>query len=238
MKLLFLTRKLIHKMRTYFQGCDLVLNGECYVENHSIGGQNGIDFLKNLLMNLINVLFSSKNNLFFKLTFDKDCNYDLATFFNRMLVPFLYSLDREDKFFDQLNNVSNFVCLKKFERTSDSEQIDGKFEFKLDEKEQLAVIECKNRVAKISSSIIYDILIKSEPKNPKLILVFCNEIVKELDENSKLIKFCDLKRINVYTLKRLRRDGNFLINIKPFYEIFEDPNIICIIFESTIINNL
>jgi hypothetical protein len=88
---------------------------------------------------------------------------DLANIFKRMRVPFIYSLNREDEFLDLLNSVSNSVYLKKFERTSDSEQIDGKFEFKLDGREQ---------VDKISSTIIYEIFKKSEPKNPKLIIMF------------------------------------------------------------------
>lgn len=214
------------------------LNGYFYDETFSLSGQNGIDFIKNLLMNLINTTFETKKCfLFFKLSFD-DCICDLANIFKRMHVPFIYSLNREDEFLNLLNSVSNSVYLKKFERTSDSEQIDGKFEFKLDGREQVAVVECKSRVDKISSTIIYEILKKSEPQNPKLIFIFCDEIASLSNEESKLTKFCNDKMINVYKVERSRRNRESFIIIVPFYEVIEDPAVICLIFESTIINNI
>jgi hypothetical protein len=213
-------------------------DGCLYNETFSLSGQNGIDFIKNLLMNLINTKFETKKRfLIFKLSF-VGCICDLANIFKRMHVPFIYSLNREDGFLDLLNSVSNSVYLKKFERTSDSEQIDGKFEFKLDGREQVAVVECKSRVDKISSTIIYEILKRSEPKNPKLILIFCDEISTLPTEESKLTNFCNYKMINVYKVERSINDGKNFINIVPFYEAIYDPEIICLIFESTIINNI
>jgi hypothetical protein len=213
-------------------------DGCLYNETFSLSGQNGIDFIKNLLMNLINTKFETKKRfLIFKLSF-VGCICDLGNIFKRIHVPFIYSLNREDEFLDLLNSVSNSVYLKKFQRSSDSEQIDDKFEFKLDGREQVAVVECKSRVDKISSTIIYEILKKSEPKNPKLILFFCDEISSLPTEEIKLTDFCNYKMINVYKVERSMKNQENFINIVPFYEAIEDPAIICLIFESTIINNI
>jgi hypothetical protein len=72
-------------------------------------------------------------------------------------------------------------------------------------------------------------------KNPKLILIFCDEISTLPTEESKLTNFCNYKMINVYKVERSINDGK---NFVPFYEAIYAPEIICLIFESTIINNI
>jgi hypothetical protein len=75
-------------------------------------------------------------------------------------------------------------------------------------------------------------------KNPKLILIFCDEISSLPTEESKLTNFCNYKMINVYKVERSMKNQENFINIVPFYEVIDDPAIICLIFESTIINNI
>lgn len=202
-------------------------------ETFSLGGQNGLVFIRNLLINLINVPNAIKGMLQYQLN-SNDCKYKIENFFKSIKVPFLYSLNRSDAFLDQLESISNSIYLKKFERTANSEEIDGKFEIKVRGNVRLAVMECKNRVTRISTTILDEIIIKcSNITNSKLFLVFCDQIaVSAPTFETKFIRTCHAKKVNVYRVNKL--ENNF--DIIPFYEKFKRPKYICIVFESLAIN--
>jgi hypothetical protein len=212
---------------------DYLAGASLTYETFSLGGQNGLVFIRNLLINLINVPNMSKFKLIYQLKLN-DCKYNIENFLKSIKIPFLYSLNRSDAFLDQLESVSDSIYLKNFERTANSEEIDGKFEIKVRGKVQLAVMECKNRVTRISTTILDEILIKcSNVTNSKLFLVFCDDIaVSAPTSETKFIRTCNDKKVNVYRVKKF--ENNF--NIIPFYEKFKRPKYICIVFESLAIN--
>lgn len=198
----------------------------------SLGGQDGTTFFKNLLVNLINLHCAIKGHFILKLSFEQ-CRFNLQNFFNNLKVPFLYSLNRDDKFLDRLNNSSNSVYLKKFERTANSEGIDGKYEIKYRRQKKFTVVECKNWKDQISTTILEKIVTKcANVENSILFFVFCDFIVSEPTLITKFTKTCDEKKVNVYRLEKLGKT----FNIVPFYEKHLGPKHICIILEFRVIN--
>ena len=209
-----------------------VVNEEIF----SLAGQKGINFIKNLIINLISEFEFVKISRTFEIAVER-CSFNLMNAFRDMKMPFLYSLGREDKFFEKLDRLSESVYMKKYERTGNIMQIDGKFEFEYSGIKKLAVVECKNRAASISTSILNEVIERcSNLQNSMLFLVFCNKIIDSPRKISKFVKSCDTKLINVYRIVKSSRIRVF--EIVPFYESSENPNFICILLESRTINTV
>lgn len=204
-------------------------------EIFSLGGQRGITFIKNLVLNMIDEKNFQRRQRIVNVNIGR-FKFNLENFFKRMHVPFLYSLDRRDSFFDHLNDFSDSIYLKQYVRTGDDAQIDGKFEFKFDGHTCSAVVECKNRGNKIGSDMLEKIIKRAlDTRNSKILLVFCTEMVQIPKSKSKFTDFCEAYEVNVYRIKQTR---GYSYEISPFFEKSTSPKLICILFESKQINRL
>lgn len=210
------------------QHCTNMEKNKLYYDNFTLEGQNGISFISNLLINLFNYPCAHKGLYFFQLSFNPTI-YNLRNFLKTLKVPFLYSLNRVDKFLDKLNSVSNSIYLKTFERTANSEQVD----IICGNQRKFAVVECKNWKNTISTTILDQIIKKcANINNSKLFLVFCDKIVSKPTEETYFTETCDDKKVNVYRIDKSKE----IFNIIPYYEKHRMPNYIGIVFESLIIN--
>ena len=197
-------------------------------ETFSLAGQNGTDFIKNLIINLISKYEFVKISRTFEIT-AKRCSFNVLNAFNEMRIPFLYSFKRDDKFLDKINRISKSVYLKKCEK--------DKFEFECAGMKKFAIIESENRAEPLKISTLNDAIDKCiKIKKSRLLLVFCDKITNNLKKNSKFTESCDTKKINVYRIKKSKNADVF--EFIPFYEKCEDPKILCIILESKNINSM
>lgn len=206
-------------------------------QSYTLEGQNGSIFIKNLIVNLISVRgFSKQNEISITYPVNK---FNLERdFIDKCRIPFLYALDRSIPILDQISgSQSQSIYFSRYERTSNLSQIDGKFVFLLSQTEYTAVVECKNRQDSINGKILFECLTKARSKpGAKLCIIFCRICIPASTLRSKFMKFCRLKKINVYSVKR---EGNMAFKIEVFsdkFYIFPNPNFICIIFESFKIN--
>lgn len=188
------------------QHCTNMKNNKFNYDSFTLEGQNGISFINNLLINLLNIPCGYKGNFRFQLSFNPS-TYNLQNFLKTLKVPFLYSLNREDEFLDELDKVSNSIYLKTFENTPNSEQVDGKFEIKCGKQIKFAVVECKNLKKKIPSTILKQIITKCvRIDNSKLFLVFCDQIVSSQSTKRTLFtKTCDDKKSTFIESKNLKK---------------------------------
>lgn len=206
----------------------------------SLSGQKGTVFLNNLIVNLI------KNPNFLKFT--RKCikyptvgGFDLKrSFFDQCHIPYLYSINREDSIFESICAKSPTVFVSKCTRTSNDEEIDGRFEFRFADNSLFeACIECKDYSSEIGSGMLRRVLKKALHHSPesKLSLIFCESFVERSTTNSAFTQFCLNESINVYRVKAIQR-GFEIVPFSGSFKISRDPRLICILFESNKINNL
>ncbi|NBO24380.1 MAG: hypothetical protein EBU93_03985 [Chlamydiae bacterium] len=164
---------------------------------------------------------------------------DLLEILQSIKIPFLYSINRKDAAFDKFCNISQDFFVKTYVRTSNSDQIDGKFEVHTPQGPQIIACECKNHADSIGTTILETAIRNSiNLHDAKFIFIFCTVFVGTSTQNSQFTRLCDSKRVNVY---RIERQENRLAKLVPFwrnFKIHQNPNRICIIFESNIINNI
>jgi len=232
-----------------------VLSSVCIIEasHHDIGfrtytftGQSGKSFLTNLVGNLIEA------NGFRRSTQVKlNCEIIESTI-KTIHVPFLFPAGMElPSFFKK--NLSGTVGFKnrsvnfgEFKRTTNSTQIDGSFNFFVNDNSrfnplmELCVVECKNWKANLLANHLTPILEKALKKSAKLSLIFCNSLGSSKAETLKpLIAYCENKKVNALKLEKYIGDKNFkLISYCPDLKVDKNAEMICIIIELKVINSL
>jgi hypothetical protein len=206
---------------------------------YSLGGQDGINFMKNLIENLI-YSESYDKTAGIKVRFVTGDEYDLEKqFLSKCRIPFLYSMDSPIEILDKVSNL-NSVFTGIYHRTSNSDKIDGIFKFSFDSHDPLysAVVECKNLNTvkeSINTSLLSSILKKSlEHENPLLCMVFCTKFIEEPSNASNFKRLCILEKINVYRISRAGSRSYEIVNFGK--NNCKSPSLICIIFESNVIN--
>ena len=231
----------------------------------SLSGQNGLDFIENILGNIIrsrNYLRSTEILLEFPVI-SKKSSFPLDTFLENCKIPFLYPANLEvPKLLENLTK-DGIVKVGYCERTKDKTKIDFKFAFdfldfpipslpkkskseKLSESEKrrkiekfYVVAECKNWASTIQSKDLISILEKSYTQEQSFLsLLFCNNLQTNLDQ--EFHKFCSEHDINVYKIVLRSKENQFTFSIEPVYvcDISDLPQLICIIFETKVINDI
>lgn len=202
---------------------------------NTFAGQNGVDFIKNILVNMIDDL-TVKKALKFSIQFSHD---DLTNFLSRCHIPFLYGIDRRIEILDRISDSESSVFFDSLIRPSDDKQVDSYFKFKYDSDYSIMTAECKNRKEKMTSDKLEKILKKSLNMSGKVCLVFCNEFIEIASDSSKFMRLCRAKSINVYRIRRTQYDPMYERSylIEPFSNVaLPSPQSICILFESRRVN--
>lgn len=204
---------------------------EKYSAIHTFKGICADDLIKNIIYEMS----LTKNALYMNIEFPLDLLKDLQS----VKIPFLYSIDRKDETFDKFCSIEHEFFVKSYERTSNSDQIDGKFEVHTPQGLKIIACECKNYSNSIRTHILEKVIDNSISRhNAKFIFIFCTSVVDKSTKTSKFTQLCNTEKINVY---RIERYDNKLAKLVPFwinFKIHENPNRICIIFESYSINNI
>ena len=228
-------------------------NGE---SKATLQGQNGLDFIKNIIGNLI---LSKKYRIQtgISLTYPSETNdeksiksedlvkaFSIERFLEDCHIPFLYPANLGVPEFLKKLTKNGITYVDSCSRTKDRDQIDFRFNFQFldnrpNQKGQketfLAAAECKNWAVKISTTQFLSIIKKAFKINGCFLsLVFCNSLIGDLD--SAFYDYCLKESISVYKVK-LVNGTSYEINA-----IFEPlncpiPELICIVFETDSINN-
>ena len=173
----------------------------CVLPNCSLTGQDGHQFLLNLIKNLIPRKL--EQNYLVNLVAENNCS-SFHEWLKTIRLPFLYSVNHVNMLLDRLSkNSAGGAFIGKYERTRNRDMIDGKFRFK--EKTASSarfvmrniVIECKNHAKPVNVTMMHQILRKAAIHRPRLILVICPAL--ELpSQDSYLIDYCHFAAINMY----------------------------------------
>ena len=196
----------------------------------SFNGQSGTTFIKNLIFNLI---LGVKPPPSINVNIGPEV---LSLFLASMKVPYLYSIDHESEFFNRFSSFTDHFYTKMYVRTSDAQQIDGKFSCFVGNQESNVICECKNRKKRIKTGILVEIIKKAINVigDVKLILVFCSSLVNYTSEDSEFYTTCLKQKINAYRIEKLSID---VFNIVPFADLNEsDANYHCIVVELDRVN--
>jgi hypothetical protein len=209
------------------------------IATSSFSGQTGTAFLNNLIENLIEQSNYIKFERIFSITYPR-ATFDLKRdFLDKCKIPFLYAINRVDASFKRISAQSSSVFISTYERTANSEQIDGRFDFKFSDRGLFrACIECKNYNSDIKTGLLLQILQKCILNSPKslLSLVFCQSfLVSRSNSNSAFTEFCSEKKINVYRIDRIGECFS-VVPFSPRQVIHANPNLICILLEANRIN--
>ena len=170
---------------------------------------------------------------------------------NTIHVPFLFPAGMELPSFFKKNLSSTLgfknrsVNFGEFKRTTNSAQIDGSFNFFINDDSRfntsmgLCVVECKNWKTNLLANHLTPILAKAVKKSAKLSLIFCNSLGSSKAETLKpLIAYCKNKKVNALKLEKSIGDKNFrLISYCPGLKVDENAKMICIIIELKVINS-
>jgi hypothetical protein len=208
----------------------------------TFAGQPGTDFLNNLITNLIedssfrkwNVDDSRRN-----IVYPSASVFDLKQYMSMCHFPFLYSLNREVPLLQSYSDLSSSLFVSMYERTMNSEEIDGRFIFKSPGGLiSRAVVECKNYSNTISTTLITEILAKfiKNSSASKLSLIFCRSVVDSTTASSAFTNICRANFINVYRIKYDR--GLNIVPFSPNFPIFPNPKYISILLEADFINQI
>ena len=207
---------------------------------NTFAGQNGTNFIKNLVINLIDhPNFFKTSPIFFQ--FPRE-NFDLENdFLVHCHMPYIYGVDRRIGQLDDMSNRISSVYFGIIERTRDSEQIDSKFTMRFRLNPSIVTAECKNYQRKLDAGKLEKIITKAvQIHDSKLCLVFCRNFSDEIRIRSRLVRTCSEFSVNVYRVKldeSVDEVRKFIF--EPFGRLFpikKDPSRICIVFESQRIN--
>lgn len=220
----------------------------------SLSGQNGINFIKNVIGNIIR----DENYLRSKEIYLKFPESTLEKVLENCRIPFLYPANLEIPQFLKRLTDEGTIKVGYCQRTSEEDKIDFKFAFEymnsscsptkkiktspkyLDARRNIkkyyAVAECKNWTRPLNSKDLIKILEKSfAHKESFLSLLFCNEIEKSVKMNLALKNFCLENGIFLY---KLAKDQPLSFTIESVHDHkLLNPEMICIIFETKTINN-
>jgi len=198
---------------------------------HTFKGIPGDDLIKNIIYEMGYTNDAVSRNIWVP--------SDLLEILQSIKIPFLYSINRNDETFDNFCSISQDFFVKTYVRTSNNDQIDGKFEVHSPQGPQIIACECKNHADSIGTPILERVIRNSiNLHDAKFTFIFCAVCVVKSTQNSQFTRLCDTKRVNVY---RIVRQENKVAKLVPFwknFKIHQNPNRICIVFESHIINNV
>ncbi len=204
-----------------------VLKSNCY-----LNGLEGSTFLRNLLVNCV---ARPLDRLRQRFLFDQPCKL-LETYFKRIRIPFIYSINREVDFFEQLTATPDFdIFMDSYERPSDNDQADGFFSFRefptpllnerIDASEpenfpllrtgelKTVGVECKNLKNDLIVTKLKVAIENLRSHSARIGLVFCKDF-KPPGGTSGLVRLCNRERINVHFVEHV---GNSF-TIKPYSE--------------------
>ena len=137
-------------------------------------GVDGMDFLRNLVRNLVYVdNYSAYSPVF--IHFPSASKFDMSKFLKSCRIPFIYGWNRPVVELDKWSDSAQSCLFSNFIRCSNRAQIDGRFNFWIgkEKKSRVAVVECKNYRNGISAPKLQEILEKClKTKNVGLSLVF------------------------------------------------------------------
>lgn len=211
---------------------------------YSFSGQNGTEFIKNLIVNLIidtGFQMNPDNRISpISVSFDNSVNFNLARdLLDKCLIPFLYSINNPIPMLESFSDAQSGFFLSSYSRTKDKDQVDGKFKMLFDGQPACVASECKNWRSNIGVGILKKILEKaSKHDNCLLSIVFCSSSVNPVAA-SACLTYCETERINVYRVVR-PIPSQYSYNIVPYFrndKIYSAPRMTCIIFESSNINH-
>ena len=220
---------------------------DCY----TFAGQNGQDFVKNIVRNMILYLAEENEIEPLSITFDNSKLFDLGLYFQSCHVPFLYGWNRGNEVFDHLSafNRHSFY-VSKLSRSANKDEIDASMPFKYvlstgDEHfiDSHIAIECKNFFEAADCTELCSILTKARKGTFPLSFVFAQKFSKtsqpinpKKPEVSHLTRLCKKEKINLY---RVIKTDSMTFKIVPFEaktKIVKNPNLICLLFETDRIN--
>lgn len=227
-------------------------------KNFSLAGVNFSTFLKNTIENL-SLNGSShrptKINLIINNEKSSD-NFDLLKFLENYRIPFLNATNKSwpsylTDLFPQSNSLGS-VKLGTFERTANSDQVDGRFDImQLNNNSHKTTvingfIECKDYICSLTCKDVIDILGKTlQQKNAKFLFLFCNRVgghhknsISERDVQIKsLIEYLKIKKINLYRFDNKANSTFELVPFRPEAPINSAPKIVGFIFEFFVVNS-
>lgn len=235
-----------------------VITSICIIEasHHEVGskkstftGQNGVNFLTNLIGNLIkDDNYRRTSKVILDSTIIKGTLRTIA-------VPFLFPANLNlPKFFkDNFSNCQDFsrrsVNFGEYKRTRNSVEIDGTFKYFIKNTGTnpsfgICTVECKNWANTVLAADIVRILGKALNASAKLSLIICNFLGNSQENTLKSIAaFCVEKNILVLKLRRVAIKRNWMgkkkFELVPYCQGLPAERIAlltCIIFELSVIN--
>ena len=216
---------------------NILPSGVLELFKYTFRGQNGLEFVKNIIFNLItSESFVFNQNCTFQMPSAEIFN--LENFLNSCRIPFLYGINSSIPILDQLSSIASDFYIEPFERTGNFSKIDARFNFKENGMDRIACMECKNFRNNIgSSSILRDCLLKAlNRNNARLSLIICTQFARYSPSRSSFKSFCITEKINIYRVSKVRSGHFQIIPFDSIFQIHSDPELICVLFESTYIN--
>ena len=201
---------------------------------HSFKGQMGVEFISNVIMNLI---LSPIPRDFSVQIPSLDSPYNLSAFLSSCLIPFLYGINNSIPIIDRLSSLRSEFYLGTFQRTANKAQVDGSFPITISNGlERTVYSECKNIRKTIGSGTLRLIMNKILDKpDAGMAMIFCTQLKDFENTNSAFKTLCQNRRINVYRVRKTILGFELL----PLYGeslISSNPIINCLIFETVNIN--
>ena len=151
----------------------------------TLAGVNGKDFVLNLISNC----FKSprEQRYLIQLEFTRKAK-PFDAWLSSLLVPFLYSVDREDANFSALARIDSGCFVSRYRRTGDLSKVDGVFKVREGANELSAVVECKDYKNGVDASELKNIMTRVIEFAPRLTFVFCSSCVPPTKEDFALIQ--------------------------------------------------
>ena len=202
----------------------------------SFTGQPGNVFIKNIIFNLIlNKQFEWQTQ-----SITVDIHPNLENFLNNTKIPFLYAINFFNEEIEKFSSYTDGFYLENYIRTSDAQQIDGKFNFVsnvIESRQGVVVCECKNWKLTLGTGKLCLIIQKAlRVENVQLSLVFCNNLVSRTTTKSKFSTFCSEKKINVYRIEKVSLNNFKIVPFSESFNIIPDAEFNCIVIETNGVN--
>ncbi len=202
----------------------------------TFSGQDGVSFTKNLIANLINKGDPSEN---ISLTFDSgfDFDFDIEYALEKTKIPFLYPSNCPVPAILQQLTLAGSIKVGSFLRTRNSAQIDMSFDFELYSVPAKAVAECKNWAKPVTFGEILKIIGKAMNDNHAMLsFIFCARISDTTQGTNldPISTFSEINRINIFRIEKVDAHSFKMV---PILDLVGNPNLICIIFETHVIDN-
>ncbi len=167
--------------------------------------------------------------------------FDLESFLSSCRIPFVYAWNKPNRAFERLSSFEQGFFIAKLMRCTASLPIKFKLEDSFIDKS--IAFECKNREKSVDCGEIVQIFGKALNHNEcNLSIVFSNSFsntsltISKVSSVSNLTIYCRENAINLYRVRKVSYLNYKMEKFEPKTPITTSPKLVCIVFESDLIN--